>query len=274
MIAGLLRKGTTGLAKQKRPDNECSPFLPEKMAKKIIDNPAKRLLAVLQACKAIPPNETCRKAWQTVLKTEDEGQLLSRLAKVLELAAAVTEVIREVFPRHLNAIQTLRIQVNAGITQQSLNGQWSAFLQQIPDHSIVSLEFASSLLDEREELKEIAADTLAEQRDTLFSIRAEIVAATDIPDQVKLTILRYIQRLIEGIDEYFITGVFPVLDAVNTAVGNIAFDNVYNTALEQTESGKKFAASLSNVANSVTIATGILQLAEPVSHVFRLLTRS
>lgn len=241
------------------------------MVKKIIDNPAKRLLAILHECKAIQSNVVCRKAWQTVLKTEDEGQLLSRIAKVLELAADVTEVIRELFPRHLNAIQTLRIQLNAGITQQNLNGQWSAFLQQVPDNSIVSLEFASSLLDEREELKKIATDTLTEQRDTLYSLRSEIVAATDIPDQVKLTILRYIQRLIDSIDEYFITGVFPVLDAANTAVGNIAFDTAYNSALEHTEPGKKFAAALSNVANSATIATGILQLAGPVSHVFKLL---
>ncbi|SOE98051.1 hypothetical protein SAMN05446635_6009 [Burkholderia sp. OK233] len=247
------------------------PHPPEKMLKKIIDNPAKRLLAILHECKAIPPNETCRKAWQTVLKTEEEGQLLSRIAKVLDLSTDVTEVIKEIFPRHLNAIQNLRIQLHAGITQQNLNGQWSAFLQNIPDPSIVALEFASSLLDEREELKETAADTLAEQRDALFSLRSEIVAADDIPGQVKLTILRYIQRLIDSIDEYFITGVFPVLDAANTAVGNIAFDKAYNAALEHTEPGRKFAASLSNVANSVTIATGILQLAEPVSHVFKLL---
>lgn len=242
------------------------------MTKKIIDNPAKRLLAILHECKSIPPTETCRKAWQIVLKTEDEGQLLNRLAKVLDLSTAMTEVMREMFPKHLLPMQALRIQLNAGITQQNLNGQWTAFIQQIPEHSIVALEFASTLLDEREELKEIAADTLTEQRDALFSLRSEIVAAADIPDQVKLTILRYIQRLIDSIDEYFITGVFPVLDAANTAIGNIAFDKAYSAVLQDNETGKKFATSLSNVANSVTIATGILQLAGPVSHVFKLLT--
>lgn len=243
------------------------------MAKKIIDNPAKRLLAILHECKAIAVNESCRKAWQRILKTEDEGQLLGRIAKILDLAEDVVEVIRELFPRHLGAMQSLRIQLNSGVTQQNLNGQWVTFLQSIPDNSIVALEFATSLLDEREELKEIATDTLAEQRNALFSLRAEIVAASDIPDQVKLTILRYIQRLIDSIDEYFITGVFPVLDAANAAVGNIAFDKAYNAALEHTESGKKFATSLGNIANCVTIATGILQLAEPVSHVIKLLTK-
>ncbi|CAE6761227.1 hypothetical protein G2912_14060 [Paraburkholderia aspalathi] len=274
MIGGLLPGKTFGFVQQKPSDNKTLCPTLDKMVKKIIDNPAKRLLAILHECKAIPASEVCRKAWQKVLNTGDERQLLSRIAKVLELADDVTDVIEELFPRHLNAIQSLRIQLSAGITQQNLNGQWSAFLGNIPDNSIVALEFASSLLDEREELKEIAADTLTEQRDALFSLRSEIVAAADIPDQVKLTILRYIQRLIDSIDEYFITGVFPVLDAANTAVGNIAFDKAYNAALEQTEPGRKFAASLSNVANSVTIATGILQLVEPVSHVFKLLARS
>lgn len=69
---------------------------------------------------------------------------------------------------------------------------------------------------------------------------------------------RYLVRLIDSLDEYFITGIFPVLDATQAAIGGVAFDPEYGAALRDTEVGQKVAIMLANVANSVTVASGML----------------
>lgn len=50
-----------------------------------IDNPAQRLLDILEAGKTLPDAQNCRKAWIELLHAEEnnEQHLLSRLAKVI-----------------------------------------------------------------------------------------------------------------------------------------------------------------------------------------------
>jgi hypothetical protein len=46
-----------------------------------IDNPAQRLLDILSAGQKIATHNSCRKAWQAILKIEDgnEGLLITRM---------------------------------------------------------------------------------------------------------------------------------------------------------------------------------------------------
>jgi len=209
------------------------------MAQNVADNPANRLLLILQQCKTFPPNENCRSAWQQILKTTDEAVLLSRMAKTINLSGEVVDVVKEAFPRHLPPVQKLHNQLCTGFAQQNLNGQWSAFATQITDDSVVAIGFAASLLDEREKFKTVDGQNLTAQRDKLVELRKEVVESNELPEEVRLTITRYLGRLIDSLDEYFITGIFPVLDAANTAIGNLAFDQAYNHALRDTNVGKK-----------------------------------
>ncbi|WP_250463219.1 hypothetical protein [Caballeronia sp. GAFFF2] len=241
------------------------------MTQNVADNPANRLLVILQECKAIPPNENCRAAWQKVLKTTDEAALLNRMAKALNLSREVVDVVEEAFPRHVPPIQKLRSQICAGFSQQNMNGDWSAFTSQITDDSIVAIGFAASLLEEREKFRTVASDNLAAQRDRLVELRKEVVASIELPEEVRLTIARYLGRLIDSFDEYFITGIFPVLDAANMAIGNLAFDQEYNHALRDTEVGKRVTDALANIANSVTIVAGMIQFSEPLHHLLQML---
>ncbi|MBN3805051.1 hypothetical protein GXB81_18635 [Paraburkholderia sp. Ac-20336] len=241
------------------------------MTKNIADNPAHRLHEILKQCKETAAGENCRSVWRRILRTEDEGELLARIAKLLYLSREVVDIVNDSFSKHLQSIQTLHLQLKTGITQQNLNGQWASFISHVHDHSIVSLGFTASLLEEREKLQAVDISSLSDQRDKLVELRKEIVSSNELPDDVKLTIVRYLGRLIECLDEYFITGIFPVLDATNTAIGNVAFDEAYGRVLQDTALGQKVASALANVANSVTIATGMLQLAEPVAHLLKLL---
>ncbi|EGX8244403.1 hypothetical protein JS781_004368 [Salmonella enterica subsp. enterica serovar Reading] len=56
-----------------------------------IDNPAQRLLDILEAGKKLPDTWNCRNAWIELLNVEEnnEQHLLSRLAKVMEFVLCV-----------------------------------------------------------------------------------------------------------------------------------------------------------------------------------------
>lgn len=236
------------------------------------DNPAQRLHAILVKCQGINAKTTCRGAWQTVLGTDDEADLLDRIAKLLQLTVEVENVVECAYPKHTNHARVLRLQVHEGISRQSMNGEWQAFLGNISVNSVTHLELIADLLNERPHLRAVESESLIEQRDVLIELGKQISQATDVDAGVKLTILKHLERLISAINEYFITGTFPVLDATKAAMADIVFDDRYATALKSTESGKKFAGVLSTLASWTTVATGVAQLVEPVTKIFHMLS--
>ncbi|EHP44151.1 hypothetical protein OR16_04207 [Cupriavidus basilensis OR16] len=130
------------------------------MAKNIADNPAHRLHEILLECKNIGSNEPCSKAWQKILKSTDEAELLTRLGKLLDLAGEVVVVMESAFARHVGPLQQLRSQLYKGVAEQALNGRWSSFRSHLDDNAIVALGFAAALLDEREALRSVDAGSL------------------------------------------------------------------------------------------------------------------
>ena len=251
--------------------NARSPTLPrfDPMSKNIADNPANRLLLIVQLCKTIGGNENCRNSWKKVLKADSESKMLDRISKVLDLSVETVNLMAATFPRHVPPLQKLNTQIVSGVTQQNLGGPWSSFIAQISDDSVVALGFAASLLDERDKLKTVDGSEMETHREKLAELRKEVMASDELPEEVRLAIARYLGHLLDALDEYFITGIFPVLDATSTAIGNVAFDHSYGNALRDTTVGQKVAAALANVANSVTIITGMVQLAEPVQHILK-----
>lgn len=66
-----------------------------------IDNPAQRLLDILEHGRAHPAHQNCRDVWCKLLEVRknDEQPLLSRLAKALELSGRIIQVSQSVTER-------------------------------------------------------------------------------------------------------------------------------------------------------------------------------
>lgn len=65
-----------------------------------IDNPALRLLNVLEQGQRHPASTSCREVWIALLLAQNlsEYQLLSRLARVMELPERIEQVREVIFP--------------------------------------------------------------------------------------------------------------------------------------------------------------------------------
>jgi hypothetical protein len=97
----------------------------------LIENPAARLLAILEKGKTIPPNETCENAWIKILETQRSTNSLffTRLAKVMELTNRSSKLLEnlDLTEKFKRANQHWVNQVNAAFVNQKLNGQWETF---------------------------------------------------------------------------------------------------------------------------------------------------
>lgn len=228
------------------------------------DNPAARLLFILERGKKIPANMNCRNAWQQLIgPTDNNAMLISRLGKVMELPEQAINAIKDGFPNQGNTWSHWEAQVNQAFMVQNLNANWDTFINHIDAHSINYLKLASDLLQSKSNTKTLEGDQLLSVRADIQKVYEDILSS-DLSDEIKKYVVRYLRKILIGIDEYQITGAFPLLDSIETLIGHSAIDKSYHSFLTNSELGKRILDTLGAMANLVTVAVGIPQLSQAI----------
>lgn len=229
------------------------------------DNPAARLLVILEKGKTMSSTSNCREAWEALLETRgDTPLLMARLGKVMELPKLVIATLQEEFPQQGDTWSHWEAQVNAAFMVQNMHANWDSFISNIDAHTITYLKMASSLLQAKSNTRLIADADLASVREELDKILVEILSS-DLPEEVRRYLVRNLRKIIGSIDEYRLTGALPLLDAVETALGHAAVDKQYKSFLTDTELGKRLLDTLGSMANVVTVAVGLPQLTQAIA---------
>lgn len=116
-----------------------------------IDNPALRLLDVLEQGQRHPASTSCREVWKALLLAQNlsEYQLLSRLARVMELPERIEQVREDHFSSLRNKSDYWRAQIEAAFTSQSLNGRWDTFKNHIDERTLSELSLLSDIFETR-----------------------------------------------------------------------------------------------------------------------------
>ena len=142
------------------------------------DNPAARLLSIIEQGKKIDVNNNCRAAWQALLSVKNNNPLLmSRLGRVMELPELTIGALKEMFPQQGDTWSYWEGQVNNAFMSQDLNSTWNSFIGKIDHHSITYLRMASDLLQAKSNTKILADIQLDEARNKLspqFGLRNQI----------------------------------------------------------------------------------------------------
>jgi hypothetical protein len=226
------------------------------------DNPAARLLIILEEGKKKRRDSVCRATWTEILETNgNESLLLSRLGKAMELPHLAVASLQELYPTD-DATWTYWLQrVTTGFKSQQLHASWQTFIDHIDDHTITYLKMSARLLQERSTTKLIADEELSTIRETLDAIVQELIDS-DQPDEIKKFLTRHLRKILTSIDEYRITGALPLLDALESTIGHGALDKGYASFLTNHDIGKRVLDNLYAMANVITIAVGFPQLAQ------------
>lgn len=224
----------------------------------IVDNPAARLLEILKAGKLHKNPESCRSVWYELLRVPegDHALLAERIAKLMALPKNIAVEMQEHYPDESRMVAHWRGQVDKAFVNLNLNATWESFIPQIDEHSMMHLSTTAKLLQVVTKLKPVAQTDIESVRDQLNDLIKEVLAA-DLDEDIKLSVVRYLKRLIDSMDEYFITGVMPILDSVNATFGNAVVDPKYREFLTSEPLGKKVVSTIALAANLVTVAAGL-----------------
>jgi len=229
------------------------------------DNPAARLLNILDNGSKFSTHESCRLVWQRLLEVDNNNpMLMSRLGKVMELPELIIIAIKEQYPNQLNTWSHWETQINLGFMSQNLNGKWETFIQHIDPHSITYLHLASDLLQAKSNTKLMPNEELVSLRDKLQEIYNQVMTA-EVNDEIKKYLARNLRKLINSIDEYKLTGALPLLDSIEATIGHIHIDTQYRSFLKDSELGQRLLETLGAMANVVTVAVGIPQLSQAIA---------
>jgi hypothetical protein len=233
------------------------------------DNSAYRLLAILEAGKALKDNRNCRECWEELLGvTGNTALLMSRLSKVMALPQTIVTEIQSAYPSHGNTWAHWEGQVSAAFMVQNMHAEWKTFNSNIDAHTLTYLKLAAELLNSRSHTQLLKEQEVATVRKRVADLLDEALAS-DLPSALKAQVARCLRRLIESLDEYRLTGAVSVLEASEIALGHASLDSEYRSFLHDTELGKRTLDAISAAANLLTISQSLPALSVAITQLLK-----
>ena len=225
------------------------------------DNPAARLLAILELGIQQDQNIKCREIWRKLLNvgSGEDALLMSRLGKIMELPEQTIQIIRKDLPNQKDTYRHWSAQVHKAFSEQNLNSAWQTFRQHIDPHTLTYLRLTADLIQMKSSTSILTGVNIQELKSKIDELLTEVLSS-ELDSEIKQHIARYLQKILISIDEYRISGALPIIESVEGAFGHAFFDESYRHAMATTEIGAKIVSALSALASAVTVALGAPQL--------------
>lgn len=98
-----------------------------------IDNPAQRLLDLLEQGKKYQTTDNCPKVWQQILQVEgmEKQHLLTRLAHAMAFPGRIIQVREDNFSTFRGKSNHWKSRIDKAFVSQTLNSDWNTFWHHI-----------------------------------------------------------------------------------------------------------------------------------------------
>lgn len=248
-----------------------------------LNNPAGRLHALMLKAKSIDANSTGAEAWRQLLtwdqaETGDSGEepeeesqplelhvLLERIGELVALPAQirreierVPDIRHEFYLRHIGVFETAfreRIRFDAA---------WNHFVNPIQTAHLEGLEACDEVLSRRRPEPTVPDEVLEElvkEFDTLF----DRVSEAELDSVVQEFLLAHIEHMRHALQTYRISGIKPVLSALEGAVGAAVLQPDLTDRVKETPEGKQFWKKMGHAFAALQAVHTTYQLAESVA---------
>lgn len=234
------------------------------------DNPAKRLLNILNKAVLVGEADISYYAWRKILNLPSETtdvEVSLAIGKVISLVAEINSYLVANEPEYVKDCQYWMDNVlHALAVSSSLSSAWRDVLIYLDNHtfsylrSVVRIIDSNMLKEQILHLDNVNQEELLEINSSVKSLYEEILNNQEIDPKVKASILKYLSKLIEAVDQYAITGSEGILEALEQAVGHMCFNPDYKNYMEKTVTGKKTLTMMGEIAKKVTCVTGVIEL--------------
>lgn len=232
------------------------------------DNPASRLHAILRSAINTTPGQNQRAVWRHALNIENgsDSKLYAQLGKVMALPEEISKWLIENLPN--KKWETWRTAVNKAFAQIHLNGQWASVGNHLDERAMTELDMISTLYENMGGLKSITNEEISALIDRVNEIKAQVLGS-GMPEEMKLTFLKYLNKILDALESYHITGAAPIMEAVESAMGHIVVDPEYKDALRETGTGEQLVNFLGSLVDAVASVQGLPPMATPFLQLIR-----
>lgn len=234
------------------------------------DNPARRLLTILTKAKLIPMNANTFSAWREIFDLSHDTatqDILMKIGKLYKLVEEVNEFIKVTAPNNLEDNNYWTTQVLHFLAQSSLSRSWADSICYIDDHTIKYLKMTAQIIDfnldknQNNHLKNLDTNKIKDINESIKKLYDEVLNS-DLNEQLKISVLKYLSRLIQTLEEYWITGSEAVLEAIELTIGHMAVDSKYREFMTKEPLGSSIMQKVGDVIIIMTAAKGFLEIIE------------
>lgn len=222
-----------------------------------IDNPAARLYNFLKTTSSTDKRSfRTRRVLGQYLEKEgaSDAFLYSQVSEIISLIDQTHILQRENFPG--KNWTHWRDNIISAFAKLNLSADWGVVANGIDDRALTELEMLSTLFETKGQYALLDHSELEGFSETINELKKDVIAA-DLSAEMQITILHYLNKILGAIESYQITGIEPIMEAMESAVGRAMMNEDYRKALKDTGIGKKLGALIGVVANTVTVAQGI-----------------
>lgn len=242
-----------------------------------IDNPAQRLLDILEKGKQYNTGENCRGVWKKMLHIQHnaEHHILIRLSQVMALPERVVQVRENNFSSLRAKSTHWEACVGTAFTSQNLNESWHTFIRHIDERTLYELGTLSDLFETRGTHSTIDTNEIDSLLNRITELREEI-RHSDLSSAMKTMLLKQLTQIQEALEAYFISGVEPVMDAVQSTLGLAVIAPAYKEEIKSgsgSQFGDRISTLLGDVANVVTVAGALPTLPAAIQSALSLLSK-
>lgn len=230
------------------------------------DNPARRLLIILQKGKSINGNEPCLDTWNKLLEINDinnHSLLFNRLGKLITLPNIIREDVLKYHKDNISECNLAISQVNHALKVQNLSSTWNTFIGHINDEALNYLNLIAKLLDYEYETELLKKENLDEFRSSIDELIQEI-KDLDVDTDFKKYILHYLKKIIDSIDEYNITGITPIVESLEVTLGHAVINKEFGKNIKESNFSDKFIDILEKLNSLVNTGNSLVQLSNGI----------
>jgi hypothetical protein len=231
------------------------------------NNPAGRLLKIVNDLKHIPPSTSADEAWASVLGIEvsDTGSLLKGIGATLQLGQDTIDAIKkqnvnhELYIGHVN-------QILKAFQKMPLGARIYDTMNNVKSEDIVGLRFCDEQLSRKVPEKTLNENDLKKIHENIISLIDEVVKG-DIDEYLRKYLLDKLDLLRQAVAMYNISGIKPIEIAIHNVIGSTAVDSKLKDKFKDSTLSQKVIRFVFGLLVTIQCINDIAQLPESIDKI-------
>ena len=236
----------------------------------LTDNPARRLQNIINSlleAKGDTLNEQGRAQilFHKALNASSSSQAFSKMAEFDTLPAKIDSLLDKHHPDFLAANDYLQERCTTLVSQYFNNAEVVHVIKTIDSHFLTYLRMVASVLDSNtgETLGNQSVKEISKILDEAIELATN---ADDLSEDMKLYLVRHLQKVQVHLRDYQISGTEPIVESIEVIFGHAAMDSEFRATLKEVKDGtlNKTLTKVAEVSTIIAAATGVYQITPSV----------